>query len=106
MDYVKTGLNTLPLNLIANFFPITSELVCTYFFLFAFQPVLSRINVLRKIKLFEPAEVMKKLNQRKINWIVREMKRQELTVCRIARQQNITPRHARRVFEKYKGIAR
>lgn len=49
---------------------------------------------------------MKKLNQRKIRWIVKVMKNRELTVCQIARQQGITPRHARRVFEKYKDAAR
>ena len=64
--------------------------------------MLSRINVLRGNKLFESIGGMKKLNQRKIRWIVREMKKGELTVCRIARQHKITPRHARRVFEKYK----
>jgi len=31
------------------------------------------------------------------------MKAGELSVCQIARQQGITPRHARRVFEKYKN---
>ena len=45
---------------------------------------------------------MKKLNQRKIKWIVREVERREQGVWSIARQQKVTPRHARRVAEKYK----
>jgi putative transposase len=44
---------------------------------------------------------MKKLNQRKIRWILREAKKGEHTVCGMARLQNITPRHARRVIAKY-----
>jgi putative transposase len=49
---------------------------------------------------------MRKLNQRKIRWICREMKKGELSVCRIAKLQTITPRHARRVYEKYRGVKR
>jgi len=49
---------------------------------------------------------MKKLNQRKIRWIVKEMRLGVQSVCRIARQQDITPRHARRVFERYKDEKR
>lgn len=49
---------------------------------------------------------MKKLNQRKIKWIVRQMALGELSVCQIARQQGITPRHARRVFERFKDDKR
>lgn len=47
---------------------------------------------------------MRKLNQRKIRWICREAEKRELSVCRIARLQHITPQHARRVCEKYKGV--
>jgi len=46
---------------------------------------------------------MKKLNKRKIKWIVREVERREQGVWSIARQQRITPRHARRVAKKYKN---
>jgi len=49
---------------------------------------------------------MKKLNQRKILWIVKEMRLRTQSVCRIAKQQGITPRHARRVFEHYKDEKR
>lgn len=44
---------------------------------------------------------MKKLNQRKIRWIIREMKRGELSVYRIARQQKITPQWVRILYKKY-----
>ena len=46
---------------------------------------------------------MKKLNKKKIKWIVREVERREQGVWSIARQQKITPRHARRVVKKYKN---
>lgn len=44
------------------------------------------------------------LNQRKIRWIIKQISKKELSVWQIAKQQKITPRHARRVYEKYKGI--
>lgn len=47
---------------------------------------------------------MKKLNARKIRWICREMEKRERSVCWIAKIQKITPRHTRRVYERYKGI--
>lgn len=47
---------------------------------------------------------MRKLNQGKIKWICREMEKRELSVCRIAKLQHITPRHARRVYEKYRHV--
>ena len=46
---------------------------------------------------------MKKLNKRKINWIVREVERRELGVWTIAQQQNISKQHAYRVAKKYKN---
>ncbi|MBI5133755.1 MAG: transposase [Thaumarchaeota archaeon] len=47
---------------------------------------------------------MKKLNQRKIRWICREIEKEELSVWYIAKVQKITPQHARRVYAKYRGI--
>ena len=46
---------------------------------------------------------MKKLNKRKIRWIVKEIERRDMGVYTIAKQQNITPQHARRVAKKFKG---
>ena len=46
---------------------------------------------------------MKKLNKRKIKWIVRESERREQGFYSIGKQQKITPRHARRVAKKYKN---
>ncbi len=47
---------------------------------------------------------MKKLNGRKIRWIVRETEKGELSICHIARIQKITPQHARRVYRGYRGV--
>jgi len=47
---------------------------------------------------------MKKLNKRKIKWICRQMKKRDLSAWDIARIQAITPRHARRVYTKYREI--
>lgn len=47
---------------------------------------------------------MKKLNKRKIRWIVREVSKREMGVYSIAKQQSITPRWAREVHRKYKGV--
>jgi putative transposase len=49
---------------------------------------------------------MRTLNLRKVRWIVREIKRGELSVYQIAKQQKITPRHARRLYQQYKGLER
>jgi len=46
---------------------------------------------------------MKKLNKRKIKWIVRESERREQGFYSIGKQQKITARHARRVAKKYKN---
>ena len=46
---------------------------------------------------------MKKLNKRKIKWIVRESERREQGFYSIAKQQKITARHARRVAKKYRN---
>ena len=47
---------------------------------------------------------MKKLNQKKIKWIVREGDKRDVGFYSIAQVQNITPRWAREVHRKYKGI--
>ena len=44
---------------------------------------------------------MKKLNKRKIKWIVKESERREIGFYSIGKQQKITARHARRVAKKY-----
>lgn len=46
---------------------------------------------------------MKKLNKRKIKWIVKEMDKREMGAWTIAHQQKITPRWAREVAKKYKN---
>ena len=47
---------------------------------------------------------MKKLNQRKIRWIVRELERGELSRYQIAKLQGISEVHAWRVFQKYRDV--
>jgi putative transposase len=44
---------------------------------------------------------MRKLNQRKVRWIIREIKRGELSIYRIAKQQEITPRWTRELYRRY-----
>src|SRR3990167_3433837 len=67
--------------------------------------VLSRNNVLsvNKIRPVVEQVLMKKLNKRKIKWIVRESERREQGFYSIGKQQKITARHARRVAKKYKN---
>lgn len=48
---------------------------------------------------------MKKLNQKKIKWIVKEGDKREIGFWTLARVQHITKQHAYRVYKKYKGIA-
>lgn len=47
---------------------------------------------------------MKKLNKRKIRWIVKEVNKRDMGIYTIAKLQDITPRHARRVHRKYSGV--
>ena len=44
---------------------------------------------------------MRKLNRRKIRWIVREMDKEELSVYWIAKIQGITPQWVRRIYKMY-----
>ena len=46
---------------------------------------------------------MRTLNQRKLKWVIRQMRLGELSVWQIARQQGISPRHARRLFARFKN---
>ena len=46
-------------------------------------------------------EYMRKLNQKKIKWIVREMDKRERSVYRIAKMMGITPQWAREIYHTY-----
>ena len=46
---------------------------------------------------------MKKLNKKKIKWIVKEVERRELGVWTIAQTQDITKQHAYRIAKKFKN---
>lgn len=48
---------------------------------------------------------MKKLNQKKIKWIIREVDKRDIGVYTIASIQNISKQHAYRVCKKYKNIS-
>lgn len=45
---------------------------------------------------------MKKLNKRELCWIIKQMKRQELSVYRIAKQRGVTPRWVRAIWKIYR----
>jgi len=71
-----------------------------------FVDVLSRNNFLSitHINSVKPQSFMKKLNQKKIKWIVKEGDKRDMGFYSIAQIQNITPRWAREVHRKYNGI--
>ena len=46
---------------------------------------------------------MRKLNKRKVRWIIKQMELGDLSVWQIAKQQDITPRWARKLFECYQN---
>ena len=47
---------------------------------------------------------MKKLNKRKIRWIIKEIDKRNIGVYTISKLQNITQQHARYVHRKYKNV--
>ena len=63
--------------------------------------MLSRNYFLRENKVNDLV-YMKKLNQRKIQWIIREMKKGERSVYRIAKTMDVTPRWVRELYQNYK----
>ena len=63
--------------------------------------MLSRNYFLRVNNVIE-FDYMRKLNQKKIRWIVREMEKGERSVYRIAKIQQISPRWVREIYNVYK----
>lgn len=53
-------------------------------------------------KLKDDSPLMKKLNQRKIRRVIKEMKKGERSVYQIAKLQEITPRYVRKLYRSYK----
>ena len=47
---------------------------------------------------------MKKLNKRKIRWICREIRKGDISLYQIAKQQKISKVHAWRIFQKYNEV--
>jgi putative transposase len=66
--------------------------------------VLSR-NKFLSINEEEPLQSMKKLNLRKIRWILKELKLGVLSIYQIAKLQKVTPRWVRQLPRKYAGIS-
>ena len=98
-------------NLIPNSFPHLGHFIVSminkrlYIYLNKVYYVLSRNNVLSitHISSVKQQSLMKKLNQKKIKWIVKEGDKRDKGFYTIAQTQHITPRHARRVHRKYKN---
>ena len=44
---------------------------------------------------------MRTLNKRKLRWILREVKRGELSIYQIAKQQGVSPRWVRKLAQRY-----
>ncbi len=67
--------------------------------------VLSRNNVLttNNISPKECLEFMKKLNKKKVKWIIKEVDKGEKGAWTIGQIQDISDRHVRRVYSKYKN---
>jgi len=67
--------------------------------------VLSRNNFtsITQISSKTTLEPMKKLNKRKIRWIVQEVERMETELYTIAKTQNITPQHVCKVYRKFRN---
>jgi len=71
-----------------------------------FSIVVSRNKFLsiNKVGSGEKPETMKKLNLRKVRWIMREMEKDELSVYQIAKLQDVSERWVREIPRKYAGI--
>lgn len=66
--------------------------------------VLSRNKVTstKNISSVERLEFMKKLNKKKVEWIIKEVDKRDKGVWTIAQIQKITKQHAYRIYNKYK----
>lgn len=62
----------------------------------------NKVTSITQISSSEQEELMRKLNQKKLKWIVKEVTKRDEGVYTIARKQNITKQHAYRVHKKYK----
>jgi len=67
--------------------------------------VLSRnkVHSITQIISKNSLEPMKKLNKRKIRWIVQEFEKRETGLYTIARTKNITPQHVCKVYRKLRN---
>ncbi len=76
--------------------------------LFCKSAVASRNNVITSTRMeyvsLRDSRIMKKLNNKWMRLIIREIGKGEQSTYRIAKQQGITPRHARRLHARYKDL--
>ncbi len=72
--------------------------------LFIFKCVLSRNNALSITHIISVKQqsLMKKLNTKKIKWIVKEGDKEEQGFWTIAHAQHTSPQHARKVYKNTK----
>jgi len=66
--------------------------------------VLSR-NYFLLEKEIDDSVPMRKLNQRKVRWIIKEINSQERSIYRIAKTQDITPQWTRELYQRYQESA-
>ena len=64
----------------------------------------NKVTSITHISSVKQQSLMKKLNQKKIRWIVKEGDKRDIGFYTIAGVQKITKQHAYRVYKKYKGI--
>jgi hypothetical protein len=44
---------------------------------------------------------MRKLNKKRVRWIIKQMQLGQLSVWQIAKQQDVTPRWVRKLYQRY-----
>lgn len=64
----------------------------------------NKVHSITHISSKKPIELMKKLNKKKIRWIVKEVERRDKGLYTIAQIQKITPQHVCKVYRKYRGV--
>ena len=65
----------------------------------------NKVTSITHISSVKQQNFMKKLNQKKIKWIVKEVTKRDQGVWTIAQTQKITKQHAYRVYKKYKHVS-
>jgi putative transposase len=61
----------------------------------------NKFLTVKYVRCVEPEEYMRVLNKRKLRWILREVKKGDLSVYKIAKQQGVTSRWVRKLARRY-----